>query len=69
VGVRAGGWKQKPAFRIVSVKQARLETGLTVAQLVELPGSELLTRMLADGREEAAIRLRVEPVTEDTSGR
>ena len=67
--MRAGGWKRKPTFRIVSVKQARAETGLTVAELVELPGSELITRVFADGREEQAIRLRVEPEGEDASGR
>lgn len=67
--MRAGGWKRKPSFRIVSVKQARRETGLTVAQLVELPGTELLTRVLSNGREEDAIRMRVEPVGEDPSDR
>jgi hypothetical protein len=69
VQVRAGGWKRQPVFRIVSVKQARRETGLTTAELAELPGSELVTRVFADGREEQAIRLRVEPVGEDASGR
>ena len=53
----------------MSVRQARCETGLTVAQLVELPGTELLTRVFSDGREEAAVRLRVDPVSEDVSGR
>lgn len=61
--------KRKPAFRLVSVKQARHETGLTVAELVGLPGAELLTRVLPDGREEEAIRMRVEPVSEDASVR
>lgn len=60
---------RKPGFRIVSVKQALRETGLTVAQLVELPGTELLTRVYADGRREEAIKLRVEPVSENASAR
>jgi len=56
---------RKPGFRIVSVEQARRETGLTVTELVELPETELLTRVFADGRREKAIRLPVEPVSEE----
>jgi hypothetical protein len=52
-------------FRIVSVTQARRETGLTLDQLVALPGTELLTRFLPDGRSEAALRLPVEPEVEE----
>jgi hypothetical protein len=59
--VPVGGWKRMQAFRIVSVKQARRETGLTLPELVALPGGELVTRLFADGREEQAIKLRIEP--------
>jgi hypothetical protein len=62
-----GGWIRKPGFRIVSVKQARRETGLTLTQLVGLPQAELLTRVLPDGRREEAIRLRVESAEEEES--
>jgi hypothetical protein len=40
-----------------------------VAELVALPGSELVTRVFADGREEQAIRLRIEPERGDASDR
>jgi hypothetical protein len=67
--VRLGGWTRKPGFRIVSVKQARRETGLTLAELAELPSAEFLTRVLPDGRREEAIRLPVQPVIEEKSVR
>jgi hypothetical protein len=51
------------------VKQARRETGLTLLELIELPGTELLTRVFANGRTEEAIRLPVQPVIEEKSVR
>jgi hypothetical protein len=62
--VARGGWTRKPGFRIVSVEQAQDETGLTLAQLLELPRTELLTRVLPDGRREQAIRLPIDPADE-----
>ena len=48
------GWS---GFRLVSVEQARAETGLTLEQLLKLPEVELLTRVYADGRREEALRM------------
>jgi hypothetical protein len=62
-----GGWSRRPGFRIVSVKQARRETGLTRTQLIELPRTELLTWVLPGGRTEEAIRLPVEPAEEKSA--
>ena len=64
-----GGWTRKPGFRIVGVEQACRETGLTLAQLMELPGTELLTRVLPDGRREEAIRLAIEAADEEPARR
>jgi hypothetical protein len=66
--VGQGVWRRKPGFRIVSVEQARRETGLSLAQLLQISGAELLTRVLPDGRREEAIRLPVEPPDEEPSG-
>jgi hypothetical protein len=67
--VGRGGWTRKPGFRIISVEQARRETGLTLAELVELPRTELLTRVLPDGRREEAIRLPIELDGDEPGGR
>jgi hypothetical protein len=67
--MRRGRWTRKPGFRVVSVKQARRETGLTVSELAELPNTELLTRVYVDGRKETAIRLPAQPVSEEKSVR
>jgi hypothetical protein len=58
-------WRGKPGFRIVSVEQVRRETGFTLAELLELPRTELLTRVLPDERREEAIRLPVELADEE----
>jgi hypothetical protein len=58
-------WRRKSGFRIVSVEQARRETGLTIAQLLKIPGAELLTGVLPNGRREEAIRLPIEPADDD----
>ena len=53
-------WRQKQGrstFRVVSVDQARAETGLTVEQLLQLPEVQRLTRTFPDGRQEQALRL------------
>jgi hypothetical protein len=60
-----GGWNRGPGFRVVSIEQARKETGLTFEQLLELPDVELLTRVFEDGRKEEAIRLPVQPTSEE----
>jgi hypothetical protein len=67
--VRRGGWNQGPGFRVVSIEQARKETGLTFEKLLELPDVELLMRVFADGHREEAIRLPIQPASEEKSGR
>jgi hypothetical protein len=42
--------------------------GLTLVELLELPRTELLTRVLPDGRTEEAIRLPIDACDEDRSG-
>jgi len=46
-------------FTVVGLESARKSTGLSVAQLVAIPGVERLTR-IDDGREEQAVRIPVE---------
>ena len=53
-------WPKRGSFRIVSVEQARAETGLTLEQLLELHGVERLTRVRADGGREEALRMPIE---------
>ena len=67
--MRRGGWNRRPGFRVVSIEQARKETGLTFEELLGLPDVELLTRVFADGRQEEAIRLPIQLVSEEKSVR
>jgi hypothetical protein len=53
-------------FAVVRVQEARESTGLSLAQLLSIPGVEQLTR-IDDGREEQAVRIPVE-VLEAASG-
>lgn len=63
--MRRGGWSRGPAFRVVSIEQAKKETGLSFKQLLALPDVELLTREFADGRSEEALRMPVAAVGEE----
>jgi hypothetical protein len=47
-------------YAIVSVDEATAMTGLELAQLLTLPGTQLLDRSFADGRSERALRLPAE---------
>jgi hypothetical protein len=53
-------------FTVVGLQTARELTGLSLVQLVSIPGVEQLTR-IDDGREEQAVRIPVE-VLEAASG-
>jgi hypothetical protein len=53
-------------FTVVGLHSARKTTGLSLAELVSIPGVEQLTR-IDDGREEQAVRIPVE-VLEAASG-
>jgi hypothetical protein len=46
-------------FAVVGLQEARESTGLSLAQLLSIPGVEQLTR-IDDGREEQAVRIPVE---------
>jgi len=49
-----------PAFTIISERDAVRLTGRKVAELQELPQVQTLTRVLADGKKAAALRVPTE---------
>jgi hypothetical protein len=61
-----GGSNRSSGFRVVTIEQARKETGLTFLELLKLPDVEVLTRVFADGRSEEALRLPVQPSSEES---
>jgi hypothetical protein len=65
VRMRRRGWNRGPGFRVLSIEQARNETGLTFEELLGLPDVELMTRVFADGRKDEALRLPVQPVSDE----